>query len=494
MNSYADLRYNKMFASTAVQSHVKERLVDGLVSKMKAEIYRRLGETTTSDGQSVEAAIGSVFEVHRDIESMYKEDQELRGNLNLVNPEKRELIDAPDENGMPTGPRRGDFVYDMPIRAELEAMLQQNPNLLVQLRQASDKWAKTKPVRGQSKRVYLDISDGDIIMNHSGLGYSSDRSDGSIRLAFILYYDDLEVVNPLGAFHGTHKLGMFYWALANVDAEERMAFHNLHLMTVALESDISYYGISQIVSGRPGDTSFGSAMTSLDEGVMLDVTGGSEPEMLCFRGWCTCLSADFPAAALCAGFKKSVSAACFCRECDANQTHDEYPQPNSFLEENPHLDQAYLMRELQEHLEQAVHYVSLQTETERKAYLQSIGVNTFTDHAFVRVPLFDVCTMIPFDFMHVELEGSLKNELACLIYYFCRHRPGWGFTVEALNKCMREYAWPGGFAPPLFTKGELTKGTSQGQAKTGCHVHMTSGDMMVFARHSIGLGSYCSHW
>ena len=96
--------------------------------------------------------------------------------------------------------------------------------------------------------------------------------------------------------------------------------------------------------------------------------------------------------------------------------------------------------------------------------------------------------------MHVELEGSLKNELACLIYYFCRHRPGWGFTVEALNKRMREYAWPGGFAPPLFTKGELTKGTSQGQAKIGCHVHMTSGDMMVFARHSIGLGSYCSHW
>ena len=89
--------------------------------------------------------------------------------------------------------------------------------------------------------------------------------------------------------------------------------------------------------------------------------------------------------------------------------------------------------------------------------------------------------------MHVELEGSLKNELACLIYYFCRQRPGWGFTVEALNKCMREYAWPGGFAPPLFTKGELTKGTNKGQAKIGCHVHMTSGDMMVFVRHSIDL-------
>ena len=68
--------------------------------------------------------------------------------------------------------------------------------------------------------------DGEVMQKHPELGQSADRSDGSVRLAFILYYDDLEVVNPLGAFHGTHKLGMFYWALVNTAAEQRMAFHN----------------------------------------------------------------------------------------------------------------------------------------------------------------------------------------------------------------------------------------------------------------------------
>ena len=43
-----------------------------------------------------------------------------------------------------------------------------------------------------------------------------------------------------------------------------MSFHNLHLMTVALVSDIDYYGIEQVISGLPGDESFGSAMTALD--------------------------------------------------------------------------------------------------------------------------------------------------------------------------------------------------------------------------------------
>ena len=85
----------------------------------------------------------------------------------------------------------------------------------------------------------------------------------------------------------------------------------------------------------------------------------------------------------------------------------------------------------------------------------------------------------------MELEGNLKNELAAMIYYFVRKRPGWGFTLKELNRAIHKYAWPGGYKPPTFTEGYLEKGTKQGLAKTGCHVHMTAGDMMIFARHSI---------
>ena len=306
----------------------------------------------------------------------------------------------------------------------------------------------------------------------------------SLHLAFVLYYDDLEVVNPLGAFHGRHKLGMFYWALVNIEAETRMAFRNLHLMTVALVSDIDHYGIEQIVSGLPGDTSFGSAMTALDEGV--HVAQADESELL-VRGWCICLSADFPAAALCCGFKKSASASCFCRECYLNQHREGYPSPTSFLEENEDLKCEICLRDEDELAEDYAHFQSLTTATEKNSFLASIGMNTFAGHAFTRVPHFDICTNVPYDFMHVELEGSLKNELAAMLYCFLRKRPGWGFTIDALNDRIRNYPWPGGFSPPTFTKGYLDKGTKSGLPKKGCHVHMTAGDVMLFVRHSIDL-------
>ena len=58
--------------------------------------------------------------------------------------------------------------------------------------------------------VYADIPDGSVFRNHPELGVSADRSDDAVRLAFILYYDDIlyydvEVVNALGAFTGVHK-------------------------------------------------------------------------------------------------------------------------------------------------------------------------------------------------------------------------------------------------------------------------------------------------
>ena len=119
------------------------------------------------------------------------------------------------------------------MEKELQKLLRGNTELCKRLQRAADSWAKERPEAGTRRYVFADISDGAIMRNHPELGEKADRSDGSLRLAFILYYDDLEVVNPLGAFHGRHQLGMFYWALVNIDASERMAFHNLHLMTVA---------------------------------------------------------------------------------------------------------------------------------------------------------------------------------------------------------------------------------------------------------------------
>ena len=245
---YSHLEYDKLVDRTCVQETIKEKLVEPLLEKVKHEVYRRLARDPVAQLE-LDRAIGTVFDVHRDIETSAKEYTQLKSMINPVKPVPRELIDRPDSRGRRTGTRSGDYCYDVPIQLELEASLASNPELLEQLKAASDSWAQQRPAPGASKTVYVDIADGDALKNHPCLGAAADRSDGSVRLAFILYYDDLEVVNPIGAFHGRHKLGLFYWTLVNLDNSQRMAFANMHLMTVALSSDIDYYGIMQVVSG-----------------------------------------------------------------------------------------------------------------------------------------------------------------------------------------------------------------------------------------------------
>ena len=79
-----------------------------------------------------------------------------------------------------------------------------------------------------------------------------------------------------------------------------------------------------------------------------------------------------------------------------------------------------------------------------------------------------------------------------MLFYFLKakrskKRNHWNLTLDRLNARIREYVWPAGFRIPTFTAGYLEKGTKEGLCKKGCHVHMTAGDMMVFARHSIDL-------
>ena len=189
---YSALEYDRLVPRAAIQTGMKEGVVEPLVNTIKEEIYRRLAKSP-EERTSLESIIGSVFDVHRGIETTAKEENALRATINPVAPVRRELVDTPGADGKATGPRRGDFVYDIPIQSELEALAEANPGLLDELRAASDAWGKTGPAAGASTKVYVDISDGAVMQMHSQLGTEADRSDGSVRLAFVLYYDDLEV-------------------------------------------------------------------------------------------------------------------------------------------------------------------------------------------------------------------------------------------------------------------------------------------------------------
>ena len=52
------------------------------------------------------------------------------------------------------------------------------------------------------------------------------------------YYDDLEVVNPLGSYTKKHKLGCLYFFLGNVRPQYRSSFKSIHLAAVGRTEDI----------------------------------------------------------------------------------------------------------------------------------------------------------------------------------------------------------------------------------------------------------------
>ena len=115
------------------------------------------------------------------------------------------------------------------------------------------------------------------------------------------------------------------------------------------------------------------------------------------------------------GFKKSVSACAFCR-VDKGHADSTYPTPISFLADNGDLKCDECLRDQEQLDNDHATFQTLQSDAQRDDFLASIGMNSFS-HAFTRVPHFDICRNVPYDFMHCELEGSCKNELAAMLFY-----------------------------------------------------------------------------
>ena len=106
----------------------------------------------------------------------------------------------------------------------------------------------------------------------------------------------------------------------NFGPEERMDLANIHLATVVLDADISYYGIEQMVSGPPNEpnypdgSSIGASLRALHEGIPLAIANEGKHTDINVRGWLVVVAADFPAAALLTGTMVGTAAQLFCRE------------------------------------------------------------------------------------------------------------------------------------------------------------------------------------
>ncbi|KAK3911240.1 Zinc finger protein 605 [Frankliniella fusca] len=148
-------------------------------------------------------------------------------------------------------------------------------------------------------RSYLDgrrCKDNPLISRHPRI----------IRLQ--LYWDDVEVCNPLGSKTSIHKIAAFYFSIQNLPAVESSQLSSIYLLALAYSEDLKGPGRFEKILAP-----FLSDLRKLEseQGVVILLLN---EDAYCLRATLTTLCADTLAAHEILGFL-SPSARCFCRRC-----------------------------------------------------------------------------------------------------------------------------------------------------------------------------------
>ena len=158
-------------------------------------------------------------------------------------------------------------------------------------------------------KVLKDFCDGSIMNDHPL--FKSDKK----ALQIIAYFDEVEVVNPIGSYVNTHNLGCLFFTLGNIRPSYRSSLKAIYLVSVARVQDIKNYGIDVFL--RP----FVDELKSLYADGLSIIVGASEQH---YYGGLVAFLADTLAAHQVGGFKGSMSfARRICRSCIATRVKSQ---------------------------------------------------------------------------------------------------------------------------------------------------------------------------
>ena len=94
----------------------------------------------------------------------------------------------------------------VPLLLSLKSLLS-DPSVLEQVEQC--------PLRVRRSGVLDDVCDGELYQSHPLF------SVNPLALQIIMFYDELELCNPLGTHFKKHKLSLFLFTLGNIELKHR---------------------------------------------------------------------------------------------------------------------------------------------------------------------------------------------------------------------------------------------------------------------------------
>ena len=246
-----------------------------------------------------------------------------------------------------------------------------------------------------------DFCDGTIF--HSHPLFNSDP----YALQIVAYYDEIEVVNPLGSYVRKHKLGCMFYFLANVRPQYRSTLKTIQLVAIGKYEDIQKHGIDEFMAPFVDDIK-----TLYCNGIKVSIAGIDH----ILHGGLLAFLADNLAAHLVGGFKQSMSFALrICRECMITREQSQ----SLFFESD------CVIRTPDTHFEQCALLAGPLSEHHSTSY----GITRLS--ILEEIPSFSVTSGLPHDIMHDLYEGVVPYHLSLLLNY-CVHEKF--FTLEELNQ------------------------------------------------------------
>ena len=356
----ASLRGDESNLGDAQMSRIKSKLAPILMCAEK-ELVRRFEaaakSTTTPD---MKAIVHEVLDVFNGLETSEREFAYLVNKVPYIEPVQhvfgKSMAHTTDAEGFTYSKKevvhRG---YYMPMTGVIERLLQADPHALEMVLRTQHEWFAKPPKRGASKKIYVDVPDGLLFDEHPELGRSQrgKAQNGRIKLCLIMYYDGLEVCNPLGFARGKHQLGVFLYSIVNLDPTVRTTPGYIQIAGIVLESDVKKFGPLVVFSGISKETGLpdpklwatpGAQLRKFDEGVRMALpltpttatptpnpTPNPTPTPTAVHGWMVLFIGDMLAVHKLLCFVETPSAYCPCRECDWDTRKPKAYQPVHFL-------------------------------------------------------------------------------------------------------------------------------------------------------------------
>lgn len=216
---------------------------------------------------------------------------------------------------------------------------------------------------------------------------------GENFIEIVLYFDDFEVVNPLGTSKGMHKISAFYWTLGNLTPEKRSSLASINLLLLAKAKDIKEFSLDLVLAPFLKD------LKCLENnGLYLPSVDGY------VKGSVTFIAADNLGAHILGGYVQCFSRMVkfICRHCMATQEDIQ----------SPDIDINAIQKRDRILYDEQARNVSSEPETWRDyglktpSPLHSEGLS------------FHVAEGLPPDVAHDLLEGVVPYEIALCLKHF----------------------------------------------------------------------------